>query len=66
MHTQIESNNLRLLTHPVVISLLHYKWKKFGLPLYLLNLFIFVLFLFFITGFSLSVPSPLYEDCKLI
>lgn len=56
---------LRLLTHPLVGSLLHYKWKTFGQAVYLINLFSYSLFVAFITVLAMIVPNPQSDICKL-
>ena len=61
---QAKSEDYRLLTHPVVHALLHYKWVPYGFAYYLTNLFIFLLFLVFATSFSLTLELPFSQDCK--
>ena len=56
---------MNLLNHPVVGSLVHHKWKKYGFALYITNLFVFVSFLVLLTTFALIVPNPKSEDCKM-
>ena len=55
-----------LLLHPVVGSLLHYKWNKFGRHGYYLNLFTYILMLFFLNLYALLLENPLSETCKYI
>ena len=55
-----------LMKHPLVISLLDYKWKKFGRYIFFGNLFIYLIFLMFLTAFGLVVLSPLERPCKHI
>ena len=63
LNTQVESNRLNLLTHPVVGSLLHYKWRNFGLYGYLFNLLTYCVFLIFLTTFALIVENPRGQAC---
>ena len=52
-----------MLTHPVISSLLQYKWFHFGLWLYLLNLLIYIIFILFLTAFTLVVLLPQSSTC---
>ena len=54
------------MKHPLVISLLDYKWKKFGRYIFFGNLFIYLIFLVFLTAFGLVVLSPVEKPCKHI
>ena len=53
-----------LMKHPLVISLLDYKWKKFGRYIFFGNLLIYLIFLVFLTAFGLVVLSPVEGPCK--
>ena len=55
-----------LMKHPLVISLLDYKWKRFGRYIFFGNLFIYLIFLMFLTAFGLVVLSPVERPCKHI
>ena len=59
--TQSESDNCKLLFHPLVTSLLKRKWDSFGNKLFFTNFFIYTIFLFSLTGFGLSALSPLVQ-----
>lgn len=61
---QVRKKRLNLLNHPVVGSLLHQKWNAFGIWVYLLNLFMYIVFLSFLTAFALEVPNPQADICK--
>ena len=52
-----------LLKHPLVTSLLRDKWQTYGFIIYFANLFIYLIFLAFLTTFALSVPNP--QACEL-
>ena len=54
------------MKHPLVISLLDYKWKKFGQYIFFGNLFVYLIFLVFLTAFGLVVLSPVEGPCKHI
>ena len=55
-----------LIKHPLVISLLDYKWKEFGRYIFFGNLLIYLTFLVFLTTFGLVVLSPVERPCKYI
>ena len=63
---QVESKRLNLLTHPLVGSLLHHKWKKFGLYGYYFNLLSYCVFLIFLTTFALIIENPRGPGCSNI
>ena len=56
----------KLMKHPLVISLLDYKWKKFGRYIFFGNLLIYLIFLVFLTAFALVILSPVERPCKHI
>ena len=60
---QVQYKRLDLLNHPVIRSLVHHKWFKFGLWGYLLNLLIYVIFVVILTSFALIVPNPQSATC---
>ncbi|XP_064407355.1 transient receptor potential cation channel subfamily A member 1 homolog isoform X2 [Halichondria panicea] len=62
LQIMVNYNRMNLLNHPVVGSLVHHKWKKYGFVLYITNLFVFVSFLVLLTTFALIVPNPKSED----
>jgi len=45
-------------------SLLHYKWWKFGMWVYVLNLLLYLPFLISLTVFALLVLTPETKPCK--
>ena len=61
---KVECKRLNLLTHPLVGSLLHYKWRKFGQYGYLLNLLTYCIFLIFLNIFALTIENPRSQTCK--
>ena len=64
IHLQVNSDSLDLLEHPLVGSLLHYKWWKFGMWVYVLNLLLYLPFLVSLTIFALLVLTPESKACK--
>jgi len=64
--TMVDAGRLDLLEHPLVGSLLHYKWKTFGMWMYLFNMFSYLLFVTFLTTFALSVMTPDTKICKAV
>ncbi|XP_050405831.1 transient receptor potential cation channel subfamily A member 1 homolog [Patella vulgata] len=54
----VSSNREDLLGHPLVTSLLNHKWKSFGRFIYYLLLFIFAIFLVFLTGYITTTVAP--------
>ena len=61
---QVDSGRLDLLEHPLVGSLLHYKWKNFGMWVYFFNILTYLPFVLSLTTFALVVMSPEYKICK--
>ncbi len=55
----------KLLTHPLVTTLLFEKWQKFAQYFFFLNLFVHVIFVLLLTTFSILTLSPGSETCKL-
>ena len=47
-----------LLAHPLVGSLLRHKWRSFGRYFYYTNLFIYCIFLTFLTGYICTTDAP--------
>ena len=54
------------MKHPLVISLLKHKWKKFARWMFLVNLSVYLTFLVSLTAFALVVLSPVEKPCKHI
>ena len=59
-----ESDNADLLYHPLVRSLLKYKWDSFGHKLFFANLLLYLSFLLCLTAFALMSLGPLEQTCK--
>nr|XP_054753919.1 transient receptor potential cation channel subfamily A member 1 homolog [Lytechinus pictus] len=71
-HTQIINGNhplalmqeqvrhVHLLTHPLSIKLIEHKWRVFGFALNLVSLLVYLIFLFFLTGYVLVNPPSFY------
>ncbi|XP_019851378.1 PREDICTED: transient receptor potential cation channel subfamily A member 1 homolog [Amphimedon queenslandica] len=60
------SKSVELLKHPLAANLLHYKWFKYGQMLYFSNLFIYLLFVIFLTSFALASLSPNSNTCQIV
>ncbi|XP_045195782.2 transient receptor potential cation channel subfamily A member 1 homolog [Mercenaria mercenaria] len=54
----VTKKRTELLDHPLVSALLKKKWTSIGLIFYLLNIFLYVLYLAMLTGFALDVKAP--------
>ena len=61
---QVESEQIILLSHPLVTSLLKTKWQRYGRWLYWLNLSTFFAFLIFLTLYAVLLPHPNTGQCK--
>ena len=61
---QVASAQIDLLKHPLVTSLLDYKWRTYGRYVYFGNLFIYLVFLGFLTAFALTSPNPVSRTCE--
>ncbi len=59
------NNRTDLLKHPLVTSLLKLKWITYGRQAYFFNLFIYIIFVIFITSFALLSLNPQSSTCKL-
>ena len=49
---QVKNQREQLLGHPLVTFLLHYKWQTFGRYIYYFKLSLYIIFLFFLTGYT--------------
>ncbi|EYC36045.1 hypothetical protein Y032_0940g3140 [Ancylostoma ceylanicum] len=54
----VDAEKLSLLSHPLVLALLNYKWNSLGRYVYYLALTIYVVFLCFLTLFIIYTPAP--------
>ena len=61
---QVIHQRTRLLTHPVVGSLLDHKWRTFGAPSFFLNLVFYVIFLALFTSLIFVTPLPNGPVCR--
>ena len=55
-----------LLKHDLIVKRLNQRWNSLGVWLYLVNLIIYLLYLFFLTGFALTLPNPQSDTCKTV
>lgn len=49
---QVKHEQEKLLSHPLVASLITAKWRKFGRIIYYSKLSLFIVFLFFLTAYT--------------
>ena len=61
---QVQHRRSDLLKHALVSTFLRKKFK-FGAVFHLADLFLYALFLIFLTSYALVVPTPLDDICKL-
>ncbi|CAI8048714.1 Transient receptor potential cation channel subfamily A member 1 homolog [Geodia barretti] len=66
LSVMVASAQIDLLKHPLVTSLLDYKWRTYGRYVYFGNLFIYVVFLVFLTAFALTSPNPVSRTCRAV
>jgi len=55
---------MSLLEHPVVREFLHYKWRYFGLPTFMVHFIFYLLFVLLITALVLVTPLPQGDICS--
>ena len=53
-----------LLKHPVVSSLLAYKWGIYGRATFAINLVTYLIYLLFLTLYALLLPHPDHFFCE--
>ena len=65
LHIQAESNDSRLISHPLVVNLLTLKLRKYASACYLLQLLLHLILLLCLTVFALTIINPKDLICKL-
>ena len=55
---------MSLLEHPVVHEFLHYKWRCFGLPIFMFHFIFYLLFVVLSTVLILVAPLPQGDVCS--
>ena len=55
---QVNQERLKLLQHPLISRYIEYKWWRVVFPLIVLYLLLYIVFLIFLTSFSISMPRP--------
>ncbi|XP_077977581.1 uncharacterized protein LOC144433145 [Glandiceps talaboti] len=60
----ITHKQVNLLGHPVVTSLLRQKWNNYCQQIYYSGLFVYLVFVVFLTGYMLTTPPPYYFYSK--
>ncbi|CAH1255376.1 TRPA1 [Branchiostoma lanceolatum] len=58
LNKMVDANRVELLSHPVCINFLDMKWNAYGRFVYLSNLFIYAIFLIFLTIFVATAAHP--------
>ncbi|XP_033118085.1 transient receptor potential cation channel subfamily A member 1 homolog isoform X1 [Anneissia japonica] len=61
LNLMVVSKRTKLLGHPLVLTLLTHKWDCYGRYFYYLSLLIYIVFLFFLTGYIITTPPPFYH-----
>ena len=66
LYTTWKKTHSDLITHPVVASLLSWKWKHYVTYFYIINLndIFHLIFLAFQNGLALALPNPQHTFCK--
>ena len=60
---QVKYERTRLLQHPVTRELVSYKWKAYAMPVFVINLAIYLVFLAFLTAYAVVIPLPTESLC---
>ena len=45
-------------------ELVSYKWKAYAMPVFMINLAIYLIFLAFLTAFAVFLPLPNDRECE--
>lgn len=56
----MQNERTKLLCHPLVTYLLRHKWRTLGRYFYYSKLFLYIIYLFFLTGYALNVITDKY------
>ncbi|XP_077977717.1 transient receptor potential cation channel subfamily A member 1 homolog [Glandiceps talaboti] len=56
----VKHERVNLIGHPIVMSLIRQKWNSYGKLTYFLGLFMYIIFVLFLTGYVLFTPPPYY------
>ena len=65
--TLVKYGRTELLSHPLALELLNYKWRTFGRPIYFFNLSVYLIFLVFFNFFMLATPAPyVFQDYQKV
>ena len=57
---QVQNERTKLLCHPLVTYLLRHKWRTLGRYFYYSKLLLYIVYLFFLTGYALNVITDKY------
>ncbi|XP_071965136.1 transient receptor potential cation channel subfamily A member 1-like isoform X2 [Antedon mediterranea] len=58
LNKMVQFNRINCLSHPVCLHYLSMKWSAYGRPVYMLNIFIYSIFLMFLTSFVIIEVLP--------
>ena len=54
-----------MLQHPVTRELVSYKWKAYAMPVFVINLVIYLAFVAFLTAYAIFIPLPNESSCRV-
>ena len=54
-----------MLQHPVTRELVFHKWKAYAMPVFVINLAIYLVFLAFLTAYAVYIPLPTEYSCHI-
>ena len=60
----MKQKNTDLLKHPVVSELLKHKWKSYGLPVFVIDFMLHVIFICLLTVIVWITPLPQRAECQ--
>ena len=55
---------MKLLAHPVVVTLVNLKWKRFACYMFVINIVMYMSFLALLTSYALTLPKPARHMCE--
>ena len=60
----MKHKRINLLKHPVASQLLKYKWKTYGLPVFVISFLLHLFFITLLTVMVLLTPLPQRKECR--
>ncbi|KAL5457261.1 hypothetical protein EMCRGX_G034508 [Ephydatia muelleri] len=64
IHLMTHSGAVKLLAHPVVVTLVNLKWKRFACYMFVINIVMYMSFLALLTSYALTLPKPARHMCS--